>query len=165
MATMVNDGKNISPLFGCPGLSLECVCIGALHCMDLGISQDIIGCIFWEAILHLEIGRIRKAKCTSLWMKLKKYYKQNKVKSRVQCLYLGMIKKKGETPKLKCKGAKTRHMVTNARERLPNNFMQNFNPAISNGCWTLPKCWRTSTVAWTPTGTVTRLPVCHRTWA
>ena len=113
---MVNDGKNISPLFGCPGFSLECVCIGALHCMDLGISQDIIGCIFWEAIQKLEIGRTHKAKCNALWMKLKAYYATYKVKSQVQCLYLTMIKKTGETPKLKCKGAQTRHMVPFAKE-------------------------------------------------
>ena len=111
MATLINDGKTISPFFGCPGFALECICIGALHAMDLGVSQDILGNIFWEAILWLEDGRSHKAKCHSLWCKLKRFYQENNVKCQVQCLYLTMIKKRGETPKLKCKGAQTRHMV------------------------------------------------------
>ena len=111
MAKLINDGKTISPLFGCPGFTLECICIGALHAMDLGVSQDILGNIFWEAILWLEDGRSHKAKCHSLWCKLKRFYQENNVKCQVQCLYLTMIKKSGETPKLKCKGAQTRHMV------------------------------------------------------
>jgi len=111
MAKLINDGKTINPLFGCPGFTLECICIGALHAMDLGVSQDILGNIFWEAILWLEDGRSHKAKCHSLWCKLKRFYQENNVKCQVQCLYLTMIKKRGETPKLKCKGAQTRHMV------------------------------------------------------
>ena len=61
MATLINDGKTMSPLVGCPGFTLERICIGALHAMDLGVSQDILGNIFWEAIVWLEDGRSHKA--------------------------------------------------------------------------------------------------------
>ena len=45
-----------SPLFSCPGFSLEAVFIDILHCMDLGVAQDILGNVFWEAVETLVEG-------------------------------------------------------------------------------------------------------------
>jgi len=37
--------ENITPscLFSCPGFGISMVCIGALHCLDAGVTADIIG--------------------------------------------------------------------------------------------------------------------------
>ena len=79
--------------------------------MDLGVTADILGNILWEAVLWLEPGRNRVLKCQSLWGKLKTFYQENKTTCRVQALYVTMIKRKKDRPKLRCKGAQTRHMV------------------------------------------------------
>jgi hypothetical protein len=70
MAELMKTHKTIHPLFGCPGFTLWCICIGVLHCMDLGVTGDILGNILWEAVLWLELGRNRALKCQSLWGKL-----------------------------------------------------------------------------------------------
>ena len=32
-------GSTVSPLFSCPGFTLDKVCIGVMHCVDLGVTQ------------------------------------------------------------------------------------------------------------------------------
>ena len=45
---MENQGIQACCIFDLPGVTLEMVCIDVLHCLDLGVSQDILGNILWE---------------------------------------------------------------------------------------------------------------------
>ena len=109
----VSNQMNPSPLFACPGFSIEQVSIGALHCMDLGVTQDVLGNIFWEALHNLGLpGRSIKDRCKALWQKLQRYYKDNKSSNRFQDLTVPMVRKDYKsTPKLKAKGGETRALL------------------------------------------------------
>ena len=101
------------PLFACPGFSIEQVSIGALHCMDLGVTQDVLGNTFWEALQDQGLlGRSIKDRCKALWLKLQRYYKDNKSSNRFQDLTVPMVRKDYKsTPKLKAKGGETRALL------------------------------------------------------
>ncbi len=43
-------GSIVSPLFTCLGFALDMVCIGIMHCMDLGVTQEVLGTIFSEYV-------------------------------------------------------------------------------------------------------------------
>ena len=36
-------GATASPLFACPGFTLDMVCNGIMHCADLGVAQEVFG--------------------------------------------------------------------------------------------------------------------------
>ena len=38
----------VSPLFTCPGFTVDMVCIRIMHCVDLGVTQEVLGNIFSE---------------------------------------------------------------------------------------------------------------------
>ena len=48
MVDITKSGKKISSLFACPGFSVDMVVIGVLHCMDLGVTAEVLGNIMWE---------------------------------------------------------------------------------------------------------------------
>jgi hypothetical protein len=85
--------ENITPscLFSCPGFGISMVCIGALHCLDAGVTADIIGNILWEAVLWLGLpGRTQKLRVIPLWRMMQQFYKDNSVI---------MITQQGKSPK------------------------------------------------------------------
>ena len=87
------------------------VMIDVLHCMDLGVSQDILGNIMWEALEWVCEGSSRKAKVVDLWKQIKEYYDEFKPTTMLQALTVEMIKQTKKAPKFRAKGAETRHMV------------------------------------------------------
>ena len=99
-------------MFDCPGFSVDGVCIGVLHCLDLGVAADALGNILWECLLHGGLqGTNRELKVQSLWHKIKQYYKDSNPPSRLGGLTELMLKKPKKAPKLKAKGAETRCLV------------------------------------------------------
>ena len=105
------QGVSPSPLFSCIGFTLYMVMIDVLHCMDLGCSQDILGNIFWEAMPIVCHGRSQKAQTEDLWGRIQKYNKEFNPTTVLQGLTVEMIKQKKKAPKLRAKGAETRHLV------------------------------------------------------
>jgi len=106
--------ENITPscLFSCPGFTISMVCIGALHCLDAGVTADIIGNILWEAVLWLGLpGRTQKLRVIPLWRMMQQFYKDNSVKGGLQGLTILMIKQQGKSPKIRCKAAQARHLI------------------------------------------------------
>ena len=110
MSDIIKTGKGISPLFACPGFTVDMVVIGALHCLDLGVTAEILGNIMWEWMQTLRRMNI-KVKVKTLWVKLKQWYIDNKPTSQLQGLTKDMIRKDGKYPKLKAKGGETRSLV------------------------------------------------------
>ena len=110
-AKLRNQGLTPSPLFSAIGFSLLMVMIDVLHCMDLGCSQDILGNIFWEAMPVVCKGRSRAAQTQDLWGRIQQYNKEFNPSTTLQGLTTEMIKTRGKSPKLRAKGAETRHLV------------------------------------------------------
>ena len=46
-----NQGLPPKPLFSCPGFSVDRVVIGVLHCLDLGVTQEVFGYVLWEELV------------------------------------------------------------------------------------------------------------------
>ena len=110
----VTDSNNICPLLGCPGFEEEFVIIWFLHCHDLGVTQDILGNIFWEAVNWLGLpGSTMAQRCKELWNILLDFYKQHTIprEDQLQSLYINHIKKEKSAPKLKAKGKQTKYLV------------------------------------------------------
>ena len=109
------------------------VCIDILHACDLGITQDTLGNVFWEALRELCPGKNEHERIRHLCQKMKEYYKlfkppcqlqtltkeitekdskKNKMTKRNKNDTKEMIKHDKKTPKLRAKGAETRHLVS-----------------------------------------------------
>ena len=108
-------GKTLSPLLSAPGMSLRYVAIDVLHALDLGFSCDVLGSFFWilvrdRAFFH---GASQDKRVTELWAEIKRRYRVWETECRIQGLTREMIlqKKPNATPKLRTKGAETRHLV------------------------------------------------------
>ena len=105
------QGLEPSPLFRAMGFSLDMVLIDVLHCMDLGCTQDILGNICFEALQWVCKGSSRKEQVSDLWGQIQQYYKEFSPPTMLQGLTVEMIKRQKKAPKLKAKGAETRHLV------------------------------------------------------
>lgn len=113
LALQQQQGLQPSPLFSCPGFTIDMVCIGALHCLDAGVTQDILGNIFWEAVLWHGVlrGRKQEHRVQTLWTMMQVFYKENKVHGGLQGLTVLMLKKPKKAPKLRSKAAQARHLI------------------------------------------------------
>ncbi len=106
----------ISPLFSVPGFHIDYICIDVLHCLDLGVTQDIVGNIFFECLGTFALGRSRKEQMENLTLKLKDHYKRMKTTNRINVLTIEMVNKYKKHAKLRAKGAESRHVVPFAVE-------------------------------------------------
>ena len=89
------------------------VCIDVLHALDLGVTQDMLGNLFCESMDTLfKEGRNTGERLNLLWLRLKKWYSLFNPPSQIQKLSEEMVKRDNKGPKLKAKGAETRHMTT-----------------------------------------------------
>ena len=106
-------GSHVSPLFSCPGYTLDMVCIGVMHCVDLGVTQEVLGNIFSEFMDKGGLpGSTQKIRCEALWKKLQNWYKVYNPTSQIQTLNVKKFKKgDGSAPSLKGKAAESRHLT------------------------------------------------------
>ena len=78
--------------------------------MDLGVSADIGGNVFWLLQKKLPGANV-KARISELYKKLSKFYKENTVQDKLNTLTETMIRKKSTTPpKLTAGAAECPHM-------------------------------------------------------
>ena len=106
----VAAGGEPSHFFSIPNMQVQDIMIDWLHTMDLGVSQDIIGNVFWQVLPKLE-GRTQDDKVRSLWLRMQAFYRDNDTKSRLDNLSRGMIKNGSDPPKLRSKAAECRYLV------------------------------------------------------
>ena len=59
-------GVELSPLFSCPGFIADYICIDVLHALDLGVTQELLGNVFFEALGIYAVGRTEQLKCGNL---------------------------------------------------------------------------------------------------
>ena len=99
-------------LFDLPGVGLHMVCIDTLHALDIGFTQYLIGNLLWEfQASGLCRGHNIAERVEDLWLKLKAHYKAFATPNQIQTLTPPMLRKDGQPPKLRTKGADTRHIV------------------------------------------------------
>ena len=111
--------NGISPhcLFLLPGVTLEMVCIDVLHCLDLGVSQDLIGNVLWEFIENRFVeGSSREKRVKALLLHIKKHQKRHHSQNKLQGLTVDTIKQDKKAPKLRAKGGETRSLMSYALE-------------------------------------------------
>ena len=101
----------ISSLFSLPHFSEACILQDWMHCVDLGVAQDLIGNLFHEVQRQLP-GTSMDARMSVLLQRLKVYYKTLPPSaSRLNTLTCEMIKQPNKGPKLRAKAAETRHLI------------------------------------------------------
>ena len=95
------------------GLRIECVVIDALHALDLGEAGHIIGNILWDSIKTRKWGgRNQDANIDLLEADLRSWEKRVKAPTRLQVtLSVARMRCSSGYPKLKTKGAQTRHLA------------------------------------------------------
>ena len=100
-----------SCLWELPGLTLQMLTIDTLHCMDLGVSQDILGNLFWEYLALLP-GSNQDKRVKALLLEIKEHQRKFNSPTKLQGLSLEMIKRDKEPPKLRTKGGETRSLMS-----------------------------------------------------
>ena len=71
------QGIHPSVLFSIPGVELAMVTIDTHQCLDLGVTQDLIGNVLWQYLESpLSAGRNREDRLKRLWRQLKNFQKQ-----------------------------------------------------------------------------------------
>lgn len=110
---MASQGVTKCILFDAPGFSLKFLMVDVLHCLDLGVSQEFVGNLFWYVIsaVGLFTSSTIDNRRLELWAMVKEYYKDARPTTRISNLTTEMIKRKGKQPKFRGKGAETRHMI------------------------------------------------------
>ena len=95
----------------CLGLRIECIMIDVLHTVDLGIAAHIIGNIFWDCVvLKVWGGSTQESNVQALKTAMDAFDKKHNTKSRLQGKFTAeRIRTSKRWPKLKGKGAATRH--------------------------------------------------------
>ena len=96
------------------GLSLPCMTIDVLHAVDLGVTAHLIGNILMDCVKrNVWQGRSMKRNVELLDEELSAWCKQHKVESRIRGhLTMERLRSdKSKFPKLKAKGAATRHLM------------------------------------------------------
>ena len=109
---MAKQNVKPTPLFACPGFTWMMILVDTLHALDLGVSQDTLGNLFY-AFWYSPLSKARNqtTKTLELLALIKEYYKQYKPQSRITGLTVEMIKRDKSGPKFRAKGAETRHLV------------------------------------------------------
>ena len=111
LRVLQREGLSASPAISCPGFDLSMVVLDWLHIVDLGVAQDLLGCLFWEAVAGGLPGASKKERLQCLWLMIQQFYKRVRPPSALNNLSAEMIKRTGKSPKLRAKGGETRYLI------------------------------------------------------
>ena len=104
-----DKGLSPCPLFSAPGFELFMIVLDWLHIVDLGIAQDLIGCLFHE-LMRLP-GKTKAENLKVLWGRIRQFYQAAKVPCRLDNLTEEMVDRSNKCPKLRAKGGETRQLI------------------------------------------------------
>ena len=109
---MLEWGLDLPTIFGAPGFETEIFVEDWLHTADLGVSQDVIGNLFW-LLLSKMTGPNQEERCKELYRQIDSWYKlQDNLPGKLDHLTIKIRKKKSaSTPKLKAYGAEVRGLI------------------------------------------------------
>ena len=108
---LLGQGRRMSPLFAAPGAHTSIFKFDWLHAVDQGVAADFLGNCFWF-FLSFEPGNNQEERCSSLWLKVSKFYEDHNVQDKLPRLKLTMLRKKGSSsPKLRSKASEARALI------------------------------------------------------
>ena len=112
MSKMRSQTKEMSPLFRAPGFRWNFITVDVLHVCDLGVSQMVLGNVFAEFLSSpICSGNNRPAQTQCLWALIKDYYRRLRPPTRLNNLKPEMVVQSKNGPRLRAKGAETRHLI------------------------------------------------------
>ena len=118
MNRILEGGNDINPLFSSPGFTSQQVLLDWLHTMDLGVTADFLGNLFYHLVRgpdYIE-GSTQEQRVRNLFVTMQAYNKEGQPSSRLQNLTLLMIRKStSSSPKLRAKAAEARSLVSFAK--------------------------------------------------
>ena len=123
---MQEGPDGLSPFLSIPYFQGDIFQIDWLHTADLGITANFLGNLFWETLNRLP-GESQKEKCSFLFAEIQKYYKEQKISSRLDNLTLSMLCQPGKQPKLRGKAAECRYLVPFAKLLVSTYFNDESN--------------------------------------
>ena len=110
LARWTSEGTSISPIFSSPFVTSCCFAVDWLHAVDLGVTLDFLGNLFWH-ILPLLNGDSRLLQVQALFQKIQSYYSRANPSSKPDDLTVKMICMDKKGPKLRAKAAEARGLV------------------------------------------------------
>ena len=113
-------GVEPSKFFSIPNMEEAHIMIDWLHTIDLGLSQDVVGNVFWYVVPKLGVAN-QEENIRRLWARILAFYKENSTPSRLQSITRDMIKDGAEPPKLRSKAAECRYLVPLAAQLAREN--------------------------------------------
>ena len=101
----------MASILGAPAASTSTISVDWMHCVELGVGQDMVANVFWE-LLHKDgpvmQGANFAARLERLSASLRAYNARAKPKNPISVLTKKMLKQTGQSPKLKSKAAECR---------------------------------------------------------
>ena len=94
-----SQGQAVNPLFSAPGFTAELICIDVLHACDLGVTQEVLGSIFFEALGVFALGSNRVAQVVDLFRHMQAHYKRMGTTNRLSFLTVEMINQQNKPQK------------------------------------------------------------------
>ena len=103
----------ICQLFNIPWFVWTMLMVDCLHTLDLGVTQDMIGCLFYYCIMNTKMfaGRSKIDRLNELWSRIKQYYKDANPPKQLSNLTWNMVRQESKRPRLRAKATETRHLV------------------------------------------------------
>ncbi|CAE7311145.1 unnamed protein product [Symbiodinium natans] len=124
--------KFISQIFSIPLFGSENCKFDFLHCVDLGITCDFIGSMFYYLQEYVLPGRSRHDKCALIFQEISAYYKANDSENRLPKLVPTMLRAeergKMKAPKLRAKAGEARTLVPCVMQ-IADKFLDSSVPA------------------------------------
>jgi hypothetical protein len=127
MARLRKEAAFINPLMGAPGFNFQYITIDVLHCMDLGVTADAIGNLFWMLLGTVYKGGNKKTQVEALFVNLKAFYRRSNAHCRLQKLTQEMIKGEKKGPKIRAKGGECRCLVPFAAQQAEELYLSDPN--------------------------------------
>ena len=108
---ILEDGGDLSPIWGVPWMSMQALRIDWLHVADQGITPVFLGGLFHLVLCDPNCGPSAEARCNWLWERIQQYYQDEKVEDRLYNLTTTMIKPKKGSIELTGSAAQVRRLV------------------------------------------------------
>ena len=105
-----------SPLFRLPSFTMECIAIDALRACCLGVSQDVLGNLFWECWGSIFKDKKREDQVKSPVGSDQGLVPSQRPPTKLQILTPEMVRVVAKPPKLRANGGETRYLVPFAAE-------------------------------------------------
>ena len=101
-------GEEVAPLFGAPGVSTSTISVDWMHCVELGIAQDMVGNVLWHCIHEAGVvpGGSQQARLDSLNEQLLSWNHRSKPSNPIQVLTIKMVKGQGVCSKVEEQGGR-----------------------------------------------------------